>query len=216
MSSWRDGPWWVVVGPAAGVALGAVDSIVNHVPVLLGEVGTARAERGGWSQAAEFASLILDAGWAWAAMAVLVGWLVSQSVRLAAGMLRGAVAGGCTLISATIAYYGVDVIFDGDTWWGTATQYWLIASVCLGPLLGAAGALIQRSGPVGTLAVLLVPAGAALQMVLLPPPPESAMAWPVRLSVWAAAAVAAVLIARRTLRPRGHSLKISRWDGELR
>ncbi|WP_328653288.1 hypothetical protein OG598_05255 [Micromonospora sp. NBC_00330] len=198
MISWRGGLWWVVVGPAAGVVLGAVDSIVNHVPVLLGEVGTARAERGGWSQAAEFASLILDAGWAWAAVAVLVGWLVSRTVRLAAGVLRGALAGGCTLISATIAYYGVDVIFDGDTWWDTATRYWLIASVCLGPLLGAVGALIRRSGPVGTLAVLLVPAGAALQMVLLPPPPESAMAWPVRLSVWAAAAVAAVLIARRT------------------
>ncbi|KAB1926865.1 hypothetical protein F8280_09660 [Micromonospora noduli] len=200
MISWRAGPWWVVVGPAAGVALGAVDSIVNHVPVLLGEVGTARAERGGWSQAAEFASFILDAGWAWAAMAVLAGWLVSRSVRLAAGMLCGALAGGCTLIFATSAYYGVDVIFDGDIWWGGTTQYWLSVSVCLGPLLGAVGALIQRSGPVGTLAVLLVPAGAALQMVLLPPPPESAMAWPVRLSVWAAAAVAAVLIVRVSCR----------------
>ncbi|MEV4721052.1 hypothetical protein AB0J94_27960 [Micromonospora noduli] len=200
MISWRAGPWWVVVGPAAGVALGAVDSIVNHVPVLLGEVGTARAERGGWSQAAEFASFILDAGWAWAAMAVLAGWLVSRSVRLAAGMLRGALAGGCTLIFATSAYYGVDVIFDGDIWWGGTTQYWLSVSVCLGPLLGAVGALIQRSGPVGTLAVLLVPAGAALQMVLLPPPPESAMAWPVRLSVWAAATVAAVLIVRVSCR----------------
>ncbi|RAO52318.1 hypothetical protein ONO86_01901 [Micromonospora noduli] len=200
MISWRAGPWWVVVGPAAGVALGAVDSIVNHVPVLLGEVGTARAERGGWSQAAEFASLILDAGWAWAAMAVLAGWLVSRSVRLAAGILRGALAGGCTLIFATSAYYGVDVIFDGDIWWGGTTQYWLSVSVCLGPLLGAVGALIQRSGPAGTLAVLLVPAGAALQMVLLPPPPESAMAWPVRLSVWAAAAVAAVLIVRVSCR----------------
>ncbi|MEU8404859.1 hypothetical protein AB0C19_01485 [Micromonospora sp. NPDC048842] len=201
MISWRGGLWWLVVGPAAGVALGAVDSLVNHVPVLLGEVGTARAERGGWSQAAEFASLILDAGWAWAAMAVLVGWLVSRGVRLAAGMLRGALASGCTLMSATIAYYGVDVIFDGGIWWDTATRYWLIASVCLGPPLGAVGALIQRSGPVGTLAVLLVPVGAALQMVLLPPPPESAMAWPVRLSVWAAAVVAAVLIARRTPQP---------------
>jgi hypothetical protein len=55
------------------MALGFVDSVVNHVPMLLGEVGTARAERGGWSQVAEFSSLILDAGWAWAAAAVLVG-----------------------------------------------------------------------------------------------------------------------------------------------
>jgi len=198
----RDRLWWVVAGPAAGVALGAIDSIVNHVPVLLGEVATARAERGGWSQAAEFASLILDAGWAWAATAVRMGWLVSRATRPVAGMLRGAVAGGCTLVFATSAYYRVDVVFDGDTWWGMATRYWLIGSVCLGPPLGAVGALIRRSGPAGTLAVLLVPAGSALQMALLPPPPDSAMAWPVRLSVWVAAVVAAVLIARRTLNSR--------------
>jgi len=117
MISWHDRRRWVVAGPAVGVALGAVDSIVNHVPVLLGEVATARAERGGWSQAAEFASLILDAGWAWAATAVLVGWLVSRDARPAAGMLRGALAGGFTLVFATSAYYGVDVVFDGGAWW---------------------------------------------------------------------------------------------------
>jgi hypothetical protein len=65
---------WVAAGPVVGMALGAVDSVVNHVPIWLGEVGTARAERGGWSQVAEFASLVFDAGWAWAATAVLVGW----------------------------------------------------------------------------------------------------------------------------------------------
>jgi hypothetical protein len=50
-----------MVGPVVGMLLGVVDSVVNHVPVMLGEVGLASAERGGWSQAAEFASLILDA-----------------------------------------------------------------------------------------------------------------------------------------------------------
>jgi hypothetical protein len=164
---WRDRTWWVA-GPVAGLTLGAVDSVVNHVPVLLGEVGTARAERSGWSQAAEFASLILDAGWAWAATAVLVGWLVSRDVRSAVGMLRGALAGGLALVVATTTYYGVDLLFDGGPWWGMAIRYWLIGSACLGPPLGVAGALIRRPGPVGTFAVLLVPAGAALQMVLLP------------------------------------------------
>lgn len=53
------------------------------------------------------------------------------------------------------------MIFDGGTWWGMANRHWLIGSVCLGPPLGAVGALIQRSGPIGTLAVLLVPAGSA-------------------------------------------------------
>jgi hypothetical protein len=200
VSSWRDRRWWVVAGPAAGVALGAVDSVVNHVPLWLGEVATARAERGAWSQGAEFASLILDAGWAWAATAVLVGWLVSRGARPAAGMLRGAAAGGLTLVFATTAYYGWDVVFAGDAWWGTATRHWLIGSAWLGPLLGTAGALIRRPGVVGAFALLLVPAGAALQMVLLPPPLESRMAGPVRLTVWVAAAGATVLIARRTTR----------------
>ncbi|SCL17111.1 hypothetical protein GA0074694_1896 [Micromonospora inyonensis] len=178
------------------MALGAVDSVVNHVPIWLGEVGTARAERGAWSQAAEFASLILDAGWAWAGTAVLVGWLVSRHTRPATGVLRGAVAGALALLFATTAYYGMDVIFDGGAWWYRATRYWLIGSVVLGPALGIVGASIRRPGPVGTLAALLVPAGAALQMVVLPPPPDSLMAQPVRLTVWLSAAAATVLIMR--------------------
>ena len=61
VSSWRGRVLWVGIGLIAGVLVGIVDSVVNHVPVVLGEVGIARAERGGCSQAAEFASLILDA-----------------------------------------------------------------------------------------------------------------------------------------------------------
>ncbi|XTZ16996.1 DUF6518 family protein [Micromonospora echinospora] len=194
---------WVVVGPAVGTALGAVDSVVNHVPVWLGEVGTARAERGVRSQVAEFASLILNAGWAWAATAVLVGWLVSRQARPAAGMLRGAVAGGLALVFATTAYYAMDVLFDGGVWWDVRTRYWLVGSVLLGPALGVAGALARRPGPVGTLAALLVPAGAAAQMVVLPPPPESLMAQPVRLTVWVSAAVATALVVRARGRREG-------------
>jgi hypothetical protein len=194
---------WVAVGPIVGMALGAVDSVVNHVPVWLGAVGTAGAERGGWSQAAEFASLILDAGWAWAAQAVLVGWLASRHARRpVAGMLRGAVAGGLALVVATTVYYGMDVLFDGGAWWGMATRYWLIAGVVLGPALRIAGTLVRRPGLAGTLAVLHVPASAALQMVLLSPPPDSLMAQPVRLTIWGAAAVATVLIARGSGRRR--------------
>ena len=196
MRFWGGRLWWVVIGPAAGVLLGVVDSVVNHVPVVLGEVGTARAERGGWSQAAEFASLILDAGWGWAATAVLAGWLVSRHARPASGMARGALAGGLALVCATTAYYGVDLLFDGDTWWGWVTRYWLVASVLFGPPLGVVGALIRRSGAAGTVAALVVPAGAALQMVFLPPPADSRMAEPVRLSIWIAVAFAIGLIAR--------------------
>jgi hypothetical protein len=52
------------------------------------------------------------------------------------------------LVFATIAYYGMDVLFDGGPWW-YATWYWLIASVVLGPVLGVAGALIRLPGLVG-------------------------------------------------------------------
>jgi hypothetical protein len=187
--------WQVLAGPVAGLVLGAVDSVVNHVPVLLGEVGAARADRGGWSQTAEFASLILDAGWAWAATAVLVGWLVSRSGP--AALLQGALAGGLALVCATAAYYGTDLLFDGGAWWGSTTRYWLIGSVVLGPPLGAAGALIRRPGVAGTVAALVVPAGAALQMVLLPPPPDSLMAVPVQVTVWLGAALATALVIRR-------------------
>ncbi|MET7747749.1 hypothetical protein [Micromonospora sp. NPDC005367] len=180
--------------------MGALDSVVNHVPVWLGEVGTARADRGGWSQAAEFTSLVLDAGWAWAATAVLLGWLVSRHPRPATGLLRGAAGGGLTLVFATTAYYGMDVLFDGGAWWGMATRYWLLGSVLLGPALGVAGALIRRPGPAGTLAALLAPAGAALQMMVLPPPSDSLMAQPVRLTVWISAAAATVLITRAKVR----------------
>jgi hypothetical protein len=201
VSSWWGRLWRVTIGPAAGVVLGVADSAVNHVPVVLGEVGLASADRGGWSQAAEFAGLILDAGWAWAATSVLVGWLVSRRLcRLASGPARGALAGGSALVCATTAYYGADLIFDGGSWWGWATRYWLIGSVVLGPLLGAAGALIPRRGPTAMIAALLVPAGAALQMIVLPPPAVSLMAGPVRLSIWIAAAVATALIVRR----KGH------------
>jgi len=201
---------WLAVGPAVGAALGAVDSTVNHVPIWLGEVGAARAERSGWSQASEFVSLILDAGWAWAGAAVLVGWLVSRDARLAGGLLRGALAGSLALVFATIADYGAAVVFDGGALWDMGTGFWLVAGVCLGPALGAAGALIRRSGPVGALALLLVPAGAALQMVVLPPAPESRMAEPVRLTVWFAAAATAVLLARRTGRRRAPAMPAER------
>jgi hypothetical protein len=126
-----------------------------------------------------------------------VGWLVSRSGP--AALLRSALAGGLALICATAAYYGTDLLFDGGTWWSSTTRYWLIGSVVLGPPLGAVGALIRRPGVAGTVAALVVPAGAALQMVLLPPPPDSLMAVPVQVTVWLGAALATTLILRRLI-----------------
>jgi hypothetical protein len=112
-------------------------------------------------------------------------------------MLRGALAGGLALGFATTSYYGTDLLFDGRAWWGMAPRFWLIASVVLGPPLGVAGAAIGLPGPTGVVAALVVPAGAALQTAVLPPPAASVMAEPVRWSIWIAAVVAAVLVARR-------------------
>jgi hypothetical protein len=128
----------------------------------------------------------------------LAGWRVSRHARPAAWMLRGrALAGGLALGFATTSYYGADVLFDGSGWWGVASRFWLIASVLLGPPLGVVGAAIGLPGPAGVVAALVVPASAALQMAVLPPPAAGLMAEPVRWSIWIAAVVATVLLARR-------------------
>jgi hypothetical protein len=181
--------------------LGAAASVFDNVPLVLGEVGEARADRSGWSQTAEFASLILDSGWAWAATAMAVGWLVTKGIRPMMGALQGALAGCVALVAATIVFYGVNLLFQGDFWWGQV-RFWWVGSLVLGSPLGAVGATIRRPGPVGVLAALVVPVGAAVNMVVLPPPPESPVAELVLLTVWGAAATATVLVVACAVRAR--------------
>ena len=112
---------------------------------------------------------------------MLAGWWVGRHARPAAGMSRGALAGGLALVSATTSYYGADLVLDGSAWWGVAPRFWLIASVVLGPPLGVVGAATRLPGPTGVVAALVVPVGAALQTAVLPPPAASVMAsgwWP--------------------------------------
>ncbi|WP_446218838.1 hypothetical protein [Micromonospora sp. IBHARD004] len=188
---------------AVGAALGAAASVVNSVPLLLGEGGRARADRSAWSQTAEFASLILDSGWAWAAMAVAVGWLVSRGLRPVVGALVGALAGCVALIDATIVYDAVPMLFPFHQGFGWGQMpFWLVASLVLGLPLGAVGATIRRRGPVGVLAALVAPVGAALNMVVLPPPAESPVAELAMLTVWGAAATATVLVVACAVRAR--------------
>jgi hypothetical protein len=79
--------------------------------------------------------------------------------------------------------------------------YWGPASVLLGPVLGAVGATIRQPGVVGLLASLVVPAGAVLQIVLMPPGGSGPLVRPE--AIWArgivlgAAAVAAALLIHR-------------------
>src|SRR4029079_8965621 len=91
----------MVAAAATGLTLGAAAGFADSVPLMLNEVGEARADRSGWSQASEFVSLILDSGWAWAATAVLAGWLAGRARR----PIVGAVAGFVALSVATVAFY---------------------------------------------------------------------------------------------------------------
>ena len=157
-----------------------------------------------WRWVAEVASKLLDAGWAWAGLAIVVGWL-------AGSILRGAVTGVLALLAATVAYFVIDysIQMEGLVWisvWGWNEMYfWGLASLILGVPLGVVGANIRRPGVIGLLAGLTLPVGATVQMIWLTgigPEADPAMDW-ARMVVWVAAAVGAgVIIARFSPRLR--------------
>lgn len=118
----------------------------------------------GDSQLAVVTSIILDVGWAWAGLAVAAGWLVGRPAR-------GALAGVSALLAATTAYYALDSVLRDEPfslYWPELQRWWL-ASVVAGAALGAVGAYVGRPGARGLLAGLVVPVGALVQMVTLPP-----------------------------------------------
>lgn len=183
-----------------GAALGASTAVVNNVPIFLGEVAYARADRSGWAQAAEFVSLILDSGWAWAATAITVGWQVSKVRRPEPGTFTAALGGAFTLVAATTVYDLLEASFQGfAAGWDQVRVYWLWGSLLLGPALGVVGALIRHPGMAGVLAALVVPVGATINMIMLPPPPESPVARAVVWTVWGAAIVVAGTVVTRAL-----------------
>ncbi len=81
-------------------------------------------------------------------------------------------------IAATTAYYVMDSVLRNESLAGyvAETHYWWLASLTLGPILGAVGACLVRSGAVGLLASLTVPVGALVQTTLLQPGPRRAAA----------------------------------------
>jgi hypothetical protein len=202
----------LVAAALTGLVLGVGAGFADSVPLLLNEVGEARADRSGWSQAAEFVSLILDSGWAWAATAVLAGWLAGRSRPPSAGgaaargaprPVVGAVAGFVVLSVATVAFYAVQGLFadNWDGWWYQAT-FWLERALVLGMPLGAVGVLARRGGLAGALAALVVPAGAVLNLIVLPLPSESRMAGPVEVTIGVGAIAGVALIVVRLVRER--------------
>jgi hypothetical protein len=145
---------------------------------------------------ARVASLVLDAGWAWAGLAVVAGWL-------AATPARGSVAGVLALLAATTVYYGTDSIIGDDPlawYWPELTRWWL-ASVVGGSALGTIGAFGRRPGVLGLLAGSTIPIGATVQMIVSPPGPGGQFVTPAeswaRLIVLATAAAGAAAVVTR-------------------
>ncbi len=185
---------------ALGAGFGAVSSLSNALASPFTPVGGRIADTG-WARAAQIASLLLDAGWAWAGLAVAVGWLAGSRAR-------GAVAGVLALISATTAYYGMDSVLRQEPFalYQSEMLFWWLGSAICGAALGAVGAYIGRPGVIGLLAGLTVPVGAAVQMIVLPPGEgilvmSSAANW-TRLIVWVAAAASAGVVVTRFLAAR--------------
>jgi hypothetical protein len=146
----RASRWLSVVGLA--MALGVATAWVDVRAGGLEQDGLWRA-----------ASMVLNSGSAWAALAVVGGWLIGRP-------LAGAVAGTVALVAAVVGYYAFGVLAGDRTDVGIAgvsgaVRMWALLAVVVGPVLGLAGALVHRPGAVGLIAVLVVPVGVVVEMV---------------------------------------------------
>ncbi|MEU9851232.1 hypothetical protein [Streptomyces sp. NPDC047985] len=171
-----------------GAGFGAVTSLANALSSPYSALGAPLAGTV-WAGTAKVLSLLVGLGWAWAALAVVMGWLAKT-------WTRGAVAGALALVAATAAYYPMDALVRDEPlalYWPELLTWWL-ASVLFGPVLGVVGAAIERPGVTGLLAGLTVPVGGAAQMIVLPPRPDLAFAREVVLAeavIWTTLAIGA-------------------------
>jgi hypothetical protein len=101
-------------------------------------------------------------------------------------------------MAATAAYYFMDSLLREESLAGYVgeTRYWLLASLTLGPFLGAVGASLVRSGVIGLLAGLIVPVGALVQTIFLQPGLASSSR---PAAVWALVIVSAAAVASISL-----------------
>ena len=181
------------VAAVLGAGFGASVSLINDLSSPYGEFG-GRLGGAGWTavtNVAEVGSLVLDVGWAWAAVAVASGWLAGTIVR-------AAMAGAVSLLSATTAYYLMDSVLRDESATGylAEARYWWAASLTLGPFLGAVGAMLVRSGVIGLLAMLIVPMGALAQTLVLRPGLASSSR---PAALWALVIVSAAAVATISL-----------------
>ncbi|MGW2212827.1 DUF6518 family protein [Streptomyces sp. NPDC001781] len=178
----------------AGLVFGSLTSVTNVLSSPYGEIG-ARVAGSAVGETSRVLSFLLDAGWAWAALAVTVGWAAVTPGR-------GALCGVAALTSATVSYYVVDhYLWDA----GSDMLFWLLFGVPAGPVLGWVGSLIRRPGWTGLCAALVVPVGAAVQMAVLPPGAGLIDADPATVAagiVWTGAALSAAVALHRFWRQR--------------
>jgi hypothetical protein len=142
--------WLSAVG--FGIALGVATAWIDVRAGGLEQDGLWRA-----------ASMVLNSGSAWAALAVVGGWLIGRP-------LAGAVAGTVALVAAVVGYYAFGVLVGDRTDVGFAgvsgaVRMWALLAIVVGPVLGLAGALVHRPGLVGFVAVLVVPIGIVVEML---------------------------------------------------
>ena len=145
---------------------------------------------------ARVVSFVLDAGWAWAGLAAVAGWM-ARTPR------QAAVAGVIALLIATTAYVTFDSVNRDESLGAYSAEMlrWWLVSVSLGWVLGVIGAYARREDVVGLVAALVVPLGAVAQMIVLPPGPggpatTAAMTWTRLLVITTAVIVAAAAVAR--------------------
>src|SRR4051794_21131542 len=134
----------VAVAVVLGLLFGTITTLLNTPP---GDYVLDDSPR-------RVASLVVNSGAAWAAMAVLGGWLVAPT-------LRGLIAGPVVLILAVVSYYLVGAVAASEDPDGSVDQvtYFGLVALLAGPALGALGGRIRRRDVLGLLSALVVPLG---------------------------------------------------------
>ncbi|MER7207850.1 hypothetical protein ABZ470_19690 [Streptosporangium sp. NPDC020072] len=196
----------VLFGAVFGAATSLVNATSNHYADLESRVATTSG-----ASAIEIVSVMIDSGWAWAGLAVAMGWLMARTMggdpgeRTSRPLVRGAVAGAVALLAATAAYAFVDTVWRGEpllSWYLSESPIWWVAGVVLGAPLGAVGACAVRPGAIGLLARMVVPVGAAVQMVVLPPGRNERITTIGQTVVWTLAALFVGFVGARFLSGR--------------
>lgn len=155
----------LVIAFAVGGGFGATTSLINDISSPYGMIGGQIADTGwAWTlRVAEVVSRLVGVGWAWAALAIVMGYLAGKG----GSGVRSVVAAVLTLLAATTAYYGMDSILREESlagyWW--EISFWWPASVATGLVFGVVGAGIRRPGVIGLLCGLAIPVGASAWVV---------------------------------------------------